>query len=235
MPQPTCIPSLETPTISLPEVKFVMPDMPDLNPVLLKYLQDMSAAYGNMFTQYNQSIQSMFSAMRQNNAVIGDRLSSVYQFLFNPENVEFNNITSSTINNYPVVSIIGFDPAVSPTQYSMAIPVAGAGWSNLGDIDLKPYGAEVGARFVFLYLYLGWQGAGGGTDDLAVAIDAEDDAHNYSWASGMCRAVTPSYQNGATIFTSVNTNQEVNIQIALGAGSAPVLPFASLYVIASIK
>lgn len=110
MPQPTCIPGLETPSLELSEAKFPIPNIPNLNPELMKYLSDMNSAYGNMFSQYNDSIKSMISSMKQNNNVVGDRLQSIYQYLFNPENVEFgDNITVKNINNYvpmPIATMV---------------------------------------------------------------------------------------------------------------------------------
>lgn len=240
MPQPTCIPSLETPTISLPETKFVMPDIPNLNPDLQKYLSDMSSSYGNIFTQYNKSIQSMIDSIKQNNSVVQDRLQSVYQYLFNPENVEMNNLSTNnldtiTINHISPVEVTGSNSTISPPAiYSVPIPVAGAGFSHY-IIDLKTYGAETGAKFVFVFLYLGWDAGGTVNDDLVVAIQPADDAHSYFYESGSCRLVgNVQKQNGASIFVPVNTDQETCVTIALGAGSVPVNPTARLYAYSSV-
>ena len=89
MPQPTCIPHISDVTANLDLGNVTVPtDLSGLSTMLKQLTDGINNSYADLVKQINQ-----------NQGVLTDRLQNAYQYLFNPENVAFNNISTNNINN----------------------------------------------------------------------------------------------------------------------------------------
>jgi len=146
MRQPTCIPSLENPNVNtsnlLDGLTINMPS--GLDPQITKYLQDMNSQYQTILTKFGDAFSNILQAMGQNNQIIGDRLSSLYEFLYNPENVELGNISIDTING-------STPPTALTINFNVRSILALGGIGTWNTIDLS---GTIGAKTSYVFLQL---------------------------------------------------------------------------------
>ncbi len=106
MPQPTCIPALTTASVDsdLGSGITISLELPQgISPEMGAYLDSLSQAYQDLFAKYGAALSAMNAATEYNNKIIGDRLSAIYGYLFNPSNIEFNNITVTGLINQDII------------------------------------------------------------------------------------------------------------------------------------
>ena len=173
MPQPTCIPHISDVTANLDLGNVTVPtDLSGLSAMLKQLTDGINNSYADLVKQINQ-----------NQGVLTDRLQNAYQYLFNPENVAFNNISTNNINNAGDIitktinnSSPGFSMNFHTTPYDKAYKAIKDGSFHV--IDLKTYGADVGAKYCLIE---GYATAGPETlqgDFVRVAVRQLDDAGN---------------------------------------------------------